>query len=150
MMLLNKDAILSAQDLKTEHVLVPEWGGKVIVSEMGGLTAMEFYDALWPEGDEDGKAKSIDSTFMATAIIHSVVDEQGARLFSMDDLPRLARKKGKALRRVFEAADRLNLLTNKAREEAAKNLSGEAAGEETCSSSPESSDSLPSGTSAAS
>jgi len=147
---LNKEAILAAPDLKTERVTVKEWGGEVIVSEMGGLTAAEFYEALWPAGSDEDTIKSIDANFMATAIIHSVVDEHGAPVFTMADLPRLARKKGTALRSVFAVTDRLNLLTNKAREEAAKNLSGEAAGEESCSPSPESSASLPSGTSAAS
>jgi len=150
MNLLNKDAILAAQDLKTERVTVKEWGGEVIVSEMGGLTAVEFWEFLDSgEGEDESAAtqKNIARMFKPAAIAFCVVDEDGNRLFANDDIPHLARKNIGVIKRVFAVVDKLNLLTRAAQENAAKNSVGGEDGAADSSTSPESSDSPASGTS---
>jgi len=149
--ILNRECILEAKDLKTERVDVKEWGGEIIVSELGGLAAVEFWEFLAPgDGEDEGAvvSQNVKRMFKAVAIAHCVVDEDGNRLFSNEDIPTLARKHPKVLSRVFDVVDRLNLLTPAAQKEAAKNSVGEEDGAAGSSTSPESSDSPASGTSA--
>lgn len=118
MNMLTKDQILTAQDLKTEVVEVPEWGGTVRVSEMSGQDYAAFVETAFPGEDADkGQAKH----FASTLVAFCVVDEAGERIFSVSDIDALARKSKTALERVFEVADRLNVITKKAREAAEKN-----------------------------
>lgn len=148
MTLLNKESIFAAPDLKTERLTVDEWGGEIIVSEMGGQTAFDFYEYVMPaENGDDSSKISLDARFKAALVAFCVVDEQGQPLFTAQDIPRLARKKAAVLNKVFQVADRLNLITDAARAEVEKNSLGEGAGVEPCSSSPETSASLPGGTS---
>lgn len=148
MALLSKDNILTALDLKRETVSVPEWKGDVIVSEMGAETLLEFYKAAFPA--ENGEEDAVSPPFGPTALVFCIVNEAGEQVFTMADVKRLARKSRVVLTRLFEVADRLNLLTNKAREEAQKNSCSGEDGGVSCSSSPANSDSPASGTSAAS
>ncbi len=119
MTMLTKEMILAASDLKTEDVAVPEWGGTVRVSEMSGEGYADYLSHAFPENDSQ-KAVSA-RRFAAVVVACTVVDEAGARLFSIEDVEALAKKSRKALDRVFEVANRLNLLTPSAREEAEKN-----------------------------
>lgn len=146
MKLLTKDQILSAPDLKTEIVDVPLWGGAVRVSEMGGSTYLDFIQAVTPVGADESVSLKIDLTYMATAVAFSVIDDAGEPLFTVADVKRLARKNMKALRTVFAATDRLNILTRAAQEEAEKNFERGEASAEPCSPSPANSDSQASGT----
>lgn len=146
--LLTKDAILAAPDLKTERLTVLEWGGEIIVSEMGGLTQLEFFNQVFPDTEETSSKRAIDAKFRATLVAYCVVDEKGKLVFDRDDIPMLARKNASVVNAVFEVADRLNLITDNARKAAEKNSSGEADGGEPSSPSPETSDSRPCGTSA--
>lgn len=148
MNLLNKSAILAAQDLKTERLTVKEWGGEVIVSEMDGVTLAEFYEHLFPAGVEKNPPKMNDARFHATVVAFSVVDENGQLLFGVDDIPMLAKKSRATLKRVFTVADGLSLLSQDAREAAGKNSVAAEDGAEPSSSLPESSASPASGTSA--
>ena len=54
MPILNKAAILAAEDLKTETVAVPEWGGEVRVRTLTGTERDAFESGLVAEG---GKAQ---------------------------------------------------------------------------------------------
>lgn len=135
MTILTKDDILSAQDLKTERVDVQEWGGTLIVSEMSGPAVVDFYAYMFPAAEEG--LVDIDSTFRAALVAFSVVDEQGMPVFTKEDIPRLARKKASVLKRVFDVADRMNLVSVSARAEAEKNSSGGEDGGAASSSSPE-------------
>jgi hypothetical protein len=119
MNLLSKDMILAATDLKTEDVACPEWSGTVRVSEMSGEAYAEYLANAFPENDGEKQVKA--RRFSAVVVACCVVDEAGARVFSVEDAEALARKSRKALDRVFDAADRLNLLTPRARETAEKN-----------------------------
>jgi hypothetical protein len=96
---LTRDQILAAQDLKTEDVPVPEWGGTVRLREM---SAADIQDWL------DGKSGDAGADAMASLLAASIVGEDGARLFAMADFAALKAKNGNVLRRLFDVAKRLN------------------------------------------
>lgn len=119
MSILTKADILSADDLPTQTVGVPEWGGDVIVRSMTGLERDRFDSQLIAK--EDGKTDL--SNIKARLCSLCIVDESGERLFTEAEAVELGKKSAKALARVFEAASELNGLG--AEEEIAGNSEAE-------------------------
>lgn len=117
--LLSKDAILSAQDLETRDVTVPEWGGVVRVK---GLTAAER-DAFESEiVQRNGRNVTQNlRNIRARLVAMSVINEDGARVFGFRDIEALGEKSAKALDRVFSAAQELSGLRDEDVDELAKN-----------------------------
>lgn len=106
--LLTKGDIIAAQDLKSEDVEVPEWGGTVRVQEMSGF-ARDQYDAsliAYREAIAKGEpVPSVRSALCAAAI----VDVDGNLVFTTKaDIEALGKKNAAGLNRVFDAAARLN------------------------------------------
>lgn len=115
-MALTRDDILKANDHKTVVVDVPEWGGEVIVSTMTGFTRDQF-EASCVGKNGGTNMKNIRARLCAATI----VDEQGNIQFSEDDITKLGNKSGAALGRVFDAASKLNNITQNDVETLAKN-----------------------------
>ncbi|AOZ06767.1 hypothetical protein [Cupriavidus malaysiensis] len=111
---LTKEQILSASDIKTVDVPVPEWGGVVRVAMMSGLAR----DALVAG---QGAGTLSHSEFAAHLLVATVVDASGDPLFTSDAVESLRIKSDVALRRVVSAAVKLNGLGPQAVEEAEKN-----------------------------
>lgn len=108
---LNRDSILGAPaTLRRVEVPVAEWGGSVFVTELDGRRRDELDGALDKHRDKDGKLTSL-GTYRAIVAIHTVVDQGGCRLFTVDDLPRLLECGSKPLELVAAVANRLNGLT---------------------------------------
>ncbi|WP_028472964.1 hypothetical protein [Nocardioides alkalitolerans] len=116
MTLLTRDQILTSNDLPFEDVECPEWGGTVRVSTIAATLRDEYEVALARLRHEKSKSPNIRARLVALCI----TDENGARLFSDDDVIKLGLKSSKALDRVFDVASRLNGLTP----EQAKELEG--------------------------
>lgn len=122
MTLLTKSAILAADDLKTEDVEVPEWGGTVRVRAFSGRER-DAFEASLVRGD--GKDRKVDLTNMRARLVAlTVVDETGQKLFTHDDVDLLGAKSGAALDRVFAVAQKLNGLSAADVEDLTKNSSG--------------------------
>ena len=119
MPLLTRDQILAAQDLKTEEVKVPEWGGSVRVRSLDGAERDEFEQQMLETRGANTRVNMRNSR--ARLVAASVVDEQGKTLFTPADVEKLGGKSAKALNRVFEVAQRLSGLTREDVEELAKN-----------------------------
>lgn len=121
----NKAAIMGATRLKTETVDVPEWGDgvTVIVSEMTGLTRDAFYAKK-----SDNKDISI-SESQADLLLVTVVDETGALVFDEADVALLRAQSSAAVNRIADVAIRLNGMTPKAVEDAAKNSAAAPSGD---------------------
>lgn len=108
---LTREQILGCEDRKTERVDVPEWGGFVDVAVMSGVEKDGFESSMLVGGRatlENSRAK---------LAAHCVVDEQGQRLFTDEDIEALGSKSGVALERVVRVAQRLNRMTDKDLEE---------------------------------
>ncbi len=115
MAILNREAILSAVDLKKELVKVPEWGGEVYISMMTG----EARDA-WEQGLVGGKGANLDN-IRARLVAFTAVDDQGKRLFSNEDAIVLGQKSATAGERCVKVAQKLNRLTEQELDDLVKN-----------------------------
>jgi hypothetical protein len=102
-MLLTREQILAASDLRTEPVPVPEWGGEVLVAVLPGAERWDF--DVWVT-----KQKPESTEHVVRLLALCLVDEQGARLFTEDDVKALGAKSGVALARLFRVAMRLNAI----------------------------------------
>lgn len=122
MALLSKDAILAAQDRKSKIVDVPEWGGEVRLMEMSGEDRLLYLSSILSyvtdkKGNTSVQANNAnaDSKLLARVI----VDEDGKRLFSEEEIIALGQKNGVVLDRLVNEANELNALNPSAVDEAA-------------------------------
>lgn len=104
--ILGREQILKADDITTEEIAVPEWGGSVLVRGLTGRQRDEFEAALI---ERRGK-KSVANTdnIRAKLVARCCVDEDGRRLFTDTDASALGNRSGAALDRVYEVAARLS------------------------------------------
>lgn len=103
-MRLSRDDVLKAEDLTTEEVEVPEWGGSVLVRGMTGRERDEFESSAMDQ--RSGRVNYANTR--AKIAIRCVVDDDGKRLFDAADIDVLGEKSGAALDRVFAVAARLS------------------------------------------
>ena len=99
--MLTREQILGSNDLPSETVDVPEWGGQVSVRTMTGIDRDAFETTLV---GKEGKLDNVRARLVAL----TVCDKSGARLFGDEDVAALGGKSAKALDRVFSVAQRLN------------------------------------------
>lgn len=105
---LDKNQILSANDLPTRVVSVPEWkdGGEVIVKTMIA-TEVDAYEASMIKGK--GKNTRFDlENAKSKLCVRVLVDEHGNRLFGDNEAYALGRKSSKVIDRIYEVAKDLN------------------------------------------
>jgi len=126
MALLSKDQILAAEDLVTEDVEVPEWGGTVRVRMMTGAERDSFEDSLTQTKGKNVKTNL--ANLRARLVARTVVDEAGKRMFTDAEAGVLGQKSAAALDRVFEAARKLNGMTEKDVEELTEDFPEEDGG----------------------
>ena len=102
-------------------VEVPEWGGSVWVRMLSGLeleTLETRIDAQLKAGDA-GQARALYALIVGTCL----VDQNGQRLFDTEDSKQLASLAGPALKRIAQAASRLNGILESDVDSAKKNSS---------------------------
>ena len=101
--ILSREQILAAQDLASEEISVPEWGGTVRVRMMTGAERDALGATLL------GADKKVDmSQYRIRLLAACLVDEAGQPLFGPDEIGLLGAKSGVALDRVYRVAERLN------------------------------------------
>jgi len=115
--MLTKEQILQADDLKTEEVDVPEWGGTVRVKTLTGIERDAFESSIYDKKQKEANLQNV----RAKLCVVSIVDEKGERLFSATDVLDLGKKSASALDKIFSVAQKLNGLTQKDIDELAKN-----------------------------
>jgi hypothetical protein len=103
---LSRGEILDAMDEKMEAVEIPEWGGFVYVKAMTG----EERDALEASVVTGPGERNLDN-LRAKVVALSLVDAEGVRLFTLDDVEALGKKSASALDKVFSVAQRLSGLS---------------------------------------
>lgn len=118
-MLLSRDHILNAADGQSERVMVPEWGGEVIVRALTGAERDAFEAALTERRGRRVEMRL--ENVRARLVAMCAIDEQGDALFYPSDVELLGQKSAAALQRVFEVCQRLSGLTDQDVEELAKN-----------------------------
>ena len=117
MALLSKDAILAVDDLTFEEVEVEEWGGTVRIRCHTGGERDAFEQSLM---DAKGKAKNM-ADIRARFIAPVLVDEDGKRLFTNDEVKFLSDRNGKVIGKLFDISQKLSGMTDDDVEEIAKN-----------------------------
>lgn len=116
---LTRDQVMQANDMVTEEVPVPEWGGKILVRTLTGIELNQFQqDSMAPKGSK--KAADLHNSY-ARLIALCAIDAQGQRLFYPKDVELLGEKSAAALSRVAQVCMRINNLTQEDVEELAKN-----------------------------
>ena len=103
---LSRDEILGADDLKSESVKVPEWGGAVIVRELTGAERDAWESSVVKT---NGTKVTVDSQNMRAKLAAlCIVDDEGKRMFTEKDALLLGKKSAAALDRVTDVARRLS------------------------------------------
>lgn len=119
-MYLSRDDILKAQDLVTEDVDVPEWGGAVRVKALSGAERDRFEASIIGENTKS-KRRNL-ANLRARLVALAVVDEEGENIFRFSDVEALGKKSAAALDRIFDAAMRLSGMRDEDVEELAENF----------------------------
>ena len=126
MPLLGKEAILGADDIRTERVEIPEWGGEVMVR---GLTGRQRDQ--WEQSMTVRRGKKVEQDlrdFRARLAVLCVVDETGQLVFHQGDIDALANKSGSALDKIYTAAAKLSGISDDDVEDLTKDFTKEDGG----------------------
>ena len=116
---LTRDAILAADDLKSEEVDVPEWGGKVRVRALRGSERDSYEQSLFVGQGEDRKFTLANAR--AKLMVLCIVDDEGKRMFQDGEADLLGQRNAAVLDRLYDVANRLSGMGRGAVEAAAKN-----------------------------
>lgn len=117
--ILGREEILGARDLRTELVEVPEWGGAVRIRTLTAAERDSYEQALMRR--RGGRLEVEMRGARVRLVALCVVDEQGQRLFSDQDIEALEGRSAAAIDRIFTAALKLNGMAEGAIEEALGN-----------------------------
>ena len=120
MALLNKQAILDAQDIEIEEVRVPEWNGTVYVKGMSGLERDTFEASIVQQRGTSSKVNMVN--IRAKLAAQTICDKDGVRMFTDKDVHALGKKSANALQRVFDVAQKLSGITGDDIDELAEEL----------------------------
>lgn len=113
--MLNKKQILECKDIESEVVNVPEWGGDVLVQGLTLGEKDEWTFSIMCDGEV-----SIQGATAALCVV-SMRNEDGTRMFDLNDVAALHDKSAAALDRVFQVAQRLSGIGQEDIEETVKN-----------------------------
>ena len=117
--MLSREAILKANDLPSEEVAVPEWGGSVLVVTLTGEERDSFEQSIIETKGKNARVNMANARAKLVALSCRAGD--GERLFDDTDIAALGRKSSKALDRVYGVAARLSGISGEDIEELAKN-----------------------------
>ncbi len=89
--------ILGFNDLCTKVVHIDKWGCDLTVQELGLSDGIRLVSLISTDDD------SVNAEAIAQVVAMGVIDDNGDRLFSDEDIPALAQKNGKALMELYAA-----------------------------------------------
>lgn len=119
MPLLTREQIFQVQDLSSEIVAVPEWGGEVRVQALNGTNRDKFEAAQIEFRGKERRVRLFNVRARLAAL--TIVDDNGNRIFTDEDVARLGSKNSAALDRVCTVAQRLSGLSDQDVDDIAKN-----------------------------
>jgi len=111
---LTRDEILALQDRKTAVVHVPEWDCDVRIMEMSAGDREAYERMVLRMNEQSNKVEPDISNLRAKMVAISVVDEEGRRVFTNEDVEALSRKHHEAIRFLFNKAMSLNRIEEEA------------------------------------
>ena len=130
-MILSKEQIFQAQDIATDVVTCPEWGGDVTIRALTLAQAQEWRRSSLTKTvirDKDGKPSTeyiVDHDKLLTSdvrlMITACVDQAGNPLFTRDDIDALMKKSPGPVTRIVKAIVEISGLRADVIEETEKN-----------------------------
>lgn len=132
---LTREEILGVDDIETEEVSVPEWGGIVLVRALSGTQRnqweTQFTRFTGKQVEMTAKTEHMRESLVAASVVCCDGITTDVRdlplLFTETDVEALGKKSAAALERVFKVASRLSGITESDIEDQVKN-SDKAAG----------------------
>jgi len=122
-----RKAILSAEDIITQVVDVPEWGLQVRVRGLTGKQIDQWQGSLFKVKGDDVEMKMQNSR--AKLVAMCIVDANGKRVFNDGaDVFDLGDKSSKAIKRIYEVARVLSGISEDALDEIEENFPGDLNG----------------------
>lgn len=121
--LLTASDILEADDIRSEYVEVPEWGGTVKIQGLTGEQRNRVGALMRAESKKTSEEEAL-SYFQMRIAAASMVDEDGKRVFSQNDVAKLAKKSAAAIQRVYDVAAKLSGIGDEEVEKAKAELKG--------------------------
>ncbi len=103
---ITRDLILGLVDRTPEPFPVPEWGVTVWLRPMSSLEREKWESQL--RAARQGKITSAQPRELLAVL--TICDQEGNRLFTLEDIPALAEKSGAALERIGMRAATINML----------------------------------------
>jgi len=117
---LTRDMILNCEDLKTEEIEVPQWGGTVVIKAMTGQERDAFESSLYETKGTQVISKP--ENIRAKLVSKTVIDPETKQpMFTVADIDVLGKKSAAALDRIFSASQRLSGISKTDVEELEKN-----------------------------
>jgi hypothetical protein len=129
--LLSRAAILNADDLESENLEIPEWGGTVRVRALTGAERDAYEASMRQQRGREFVANL--ANVRAKLVVRSVVDQAGDRIFTDQDANALGKKSAAALDRIFECAAKLSRLSDEDVDELAGKSGSDQNGDSTSS-----------------
>lgn len=120
---LGRDDILGAPDIAMLEVDVPEWGGVVVCKPLTAAQRDRFEASVTET--KNGQTTLNGTNFRAKLVARCIVDENGVRLFTNEDVEQLGKKSSKALSRVFDAVSAASGMTKEDLESLEGNSKGQ-------------------------
>lgn len=120
MSLLTRDQILSADDLQTKDVYVPQWKGTVRIRTMTAGERDLFEQMMFSGKNKDDRRDNVRAAMLSL----TVVDDKGNRLFSEDHVKKLKDKSAAAVDKIFAEVQKMNAVSDDDVEDMVKNSEG--------------------------
>lgn len=112
-MYLTKESIINADDRDYKDVEMPEWGGSVRIATITAGEKGKYETSLFkflPDGTRQINSKNM-ANLRTRLIAACVVDEQGERMFTDEDVKQLDSRSSASIERLFAACTELNALS---------------------------------------
>ena len=103
---LTKEAIFAVEDLRSERIDVPEWGGYLYIRTLKGWERDQFEQSMFEGIGKTRKQKF--ENLRARLVALTVVNAKGERLFTAKEAKLLGEKSASALDKCFSVAQELN------------------------------------------
>ena len=103
---LTKEAIFAVEDLRSERIDVPEWGGYLYIRTLKGWERDQFEQSMFEGIGKTRKQKF--ENLRARLVALTVVNAKGERLFTAKEAKLLGEKSASALDKCFSVAQKLN------------------------------------------
>ena len=97
--MLNKEQILAVKDIEEKKIKVPEWKGEILIKSLSSAERSEYYSFI-QKRNKPGVGISEISGIYEKLIVLGVVDANGDRMFSDDDIKKLGEKSPAVLTRI--------------------------------------------------